>query len=64
MKESHENVKSIIFQSHVSKSDQKNILNLFYCYTGLDAGYSTKEAIGSFFRSVRLSIYVYFAVVI
>ena len=43
---------------------KKNILNLFYCYTGLDAGYSTKEAIGSFFRSVRLSIYVYFAVVI
>ena len=26
MKESHENIKSIIFQSHVSKSDQKNIL--------------------------------------
>ena len=38
MNESHEKIKSIIVQSHVSKSDQKNILNFFYCYTGLDAG--------------------------
>ena len=52
MKESHENIKSIIFHSYVSKSDQKkNILNFFYCYAGLNAVGSMKEAIGSFFRS-------------
>ena len=30
---------------------KKNNLNFFYCYTDLDAVCSTKEAIGSFFRS-------------
>ena len=51
MKESRENIKSIIFQSHVSKSDQKKYSNFSYWYTGLDAGCSMKVAIGSFFRS-------------
>ena len=48
MNESHENIRSIIFQSRVSESDQKK--NFFYSYTDLDAGCSTKEAIDSFFR--------------
>ena len=45
--ESHENIKSIAFQSHLSKLDQKKF---FYCYTSLDDGCSAKEAIDSFFR--------------
>ena len=35
----------IVFQSHVSNLDQKNYSKFSYCYTGLGAGNSTKEAI-------------------
>ena len=44
------NIKSIVFQSRVSKLDQKKYFKFSYCYTDLDAGCSTKEAIGSLFR--------------
>ena len=39
----------IIFQSHVSNLDQKKYSKFSYCYTGLGAGYSTKEAITASF---------------
>ena len=48
-KKSHENLKKIIFQSHVSDLDPKNHSNFSYCYTGQGAGYSTKEAITASF---------------
>ena len=51
-KKSHENVKSIIFQSLVSNLDQKRYSKFSYYFTGLGAGYSTNDAIDSFFSRV------------
>ena len=49
--ESHGNIKSIIFQSHFSKLDQKKYCIFSHCYTNLGTGCSLKEATDSFFRS-------------
>ena len=46
-KKSHENLRTIIFQFHVSDLDWKKYSKFFYCYTGLGAGCSTKEAIAT-----------------
>ena len=43
LKESHENTKSIIFQSHVSKVDQNENSTYSYCCTDLGAVRSTKK---------------------
>ena len=48
-KKSHENLKKTIFQSPVSDLDPKNYSEFSYCYTGLGAGCSTKEAITASF---------------
>ena len=68
LKKSHENIKSIILQSHVSNLDQKKNSKFSYCYTGLGAGSSVKEVTDSFFRRAFKKIKkiqsVYFAVVI
>ena len=48
LKESHENI-TIIFQSHITKFDHKWCSGISFCYTGLYAGWSAKEAINSFF---------------
>ena len=66
---SHENRNKIIFQSHVSDLDQKKCSKFFYCYTGLGAGCSKKEAITASFveqfkESQENAIWVYFVVVI
>ena len=49
-KGSHENIKSIIYQSHVSKVDQNKNSTFSYCCTELSAGRSTKKTNDSFFR--------------
>ena len=51
-KKSHENVKTIIFQSHVSHLNQKRHSKFSYYFTGLGAGCSTNDAIDSFFSRV------------
>ena len=38
LKESHENVSSMIFQSHVTKFDQKSYSRLSFGYTGFCTG--------------------------
>ena len=48
-KKSHENLKEIIFQSHVSDLDQKRYSKFSYCHSGLGRGYSTKKVITAFF---------------
>ena len=45
---SHENIKRISFQSHVSTLDKKKNSTFSNCYTGLGAGRSTKEPVDSF----------------
>ena len=68
-KKSHENLKIIIFQSHVSDLDPKKY-NFYYWYTtDLGAGCSTKETITAssvehFKESQENTICAYFAVVI
>ena len=42
-KKSHENLKKIIFQSHVSDLDKKTYSKFSYCYTGLGARCSSKK---------------------
>ena len=49
-------LRASFFQSHVSKLDQKKYSKFFYCYTGVDAGCSTKEATDSSFRRVLKKI--------
>ena len=66
---SHENLKKIIFQSHVSDLDQNKYSKFSYCYTDLGAGCSTKEAITASFvehfkENEANTTCVYFAVVI
>ena len=68
IKKSHEDLKKI-FQSHVSDLDQKKERFKFpYCYTGLGAGWYTKEAIISFVEHFKEkqenTLCIYFAVVI
>ena len=67
-KKSRENLKIIIFQSHVSDLDPKKY-NFYYWYTDLGAGCSTKEIITAssvehFKESQENTICAYFAVVI
>ena len=50
LNESHENIKSVISQSRVSKLNEKK--NFYYCYADLGAGCFTKGATDSFVRSV------------
>ena len=50
LKESLENIKSIIFQSHASKVDQNKNYAFSYCCIGLGAGCTTKKTNDSFFR--------------
>ena len=50
LKESHDNIKGINFQSHVGKFDQRKYSTVSYCYIGLGGGCSTKEAIDCFIR--------------
>ena len=47
-------VKVVIFQSDITKFDQKKYFRLFLYYTGLCARYSVKEAINSFFQKSAL----------
>ena len=68
-KKSHENLKRIIFQSHVSDLDQKKYSKFSYCYPGPGAECSTKEAITVsiveyFKENQEITTCVYFAVVI
>ena len=68
-KKSHENLKRIIFQSHVSDLHQKKYSKLSYCYVGLGAECSTKEEITAYFiehfkENQENTICVYFAGVI
>ena len=48
-KKSYENLQRIIFQSHVSDLDHEKYSKFSYCYTGLGAECSTKEAITAYF---------------
>ena len=50
LKESHWNIKRVIFQSHVTKFDHKRYSALPYCYSCLCARCSTKKAIKSLFH--------------
>ena len=68
-KKSHENLKEIIFQSHVSDLDRKKYSKFSHCYTGLGASCSPKEAITASFvehfnENQENTICVYFVVVI
>ena len=49
-KKSHENLKKIIFQSHVSDLDKKTYSKSSYCYTGLGARCSSKKTITASFE--------------
>ena len=68
-KKSHENLKEIIFQSHVSDLDRKKYSKFSHCYTGLGASCSPKEAITASFvehfnENQENTICVYLVVII
>ena len=60
-KKSHENLKKIIFQSHVSDLDKNKKSKFYYCYIGLAISASFVE---HFHENQENTLCVYFAVVI
>ena len=60
-KKSHENLKKIIFQSHVSDLDKNKKSKFYYCYIGLAI---TASFVEHFNENQENTLCVYFAVVI
>ena len=60
-KKSHENLKKIILQSHVSDLDKNKRSKFYYCYTGQAISASFVE---HFYEIQQNTLCVYFAVVI
>ena len=60
-KKSHENLKKIIFQSHVSDLDKNKKSKFYYCYIGLAISASFVE---HFHENQENTLCVYFAVVV
>ena len=61
LKKSHENLKKIIFQSHVSGLDKNEKYKFYYCYIGLAI---TASFVEHFNENQENTICVYFVVVI